>query len=211
MINFYLKDLQLGNFKKHCEWLHNNELPETDTYCPDCNTLILDNNTLKTWICYNCFRTFTQVEIIELNPNSKHCLRCNKKIMWYAEYCGDCTNKNYKIGRHFIGKIRLIYTKMNNVREFTCNYKWDYYEYDCRERQLKEINKTINSLKSLKKSIKNVDSYYDRIKPIKEEKGFGRWERRKSNDIKFGIKILKKEKELIKIKKSKKNVQKTKN
>lgn len=196
-IAFYIDDLQLDKFDKYCKWLHNNELPERDTFCSDCGEQIYKNYTMNTWICYNCYKTFKKEEIIDLNPHSKNCKHCEKKIMWFAEYCGDCRNKNYKIGKYFIEKIKLIYTKIDSVHEFLCNYKWAYYEYNYKERQLKEINKVITSLKSLKKSIKNVDSYYDKIKPINEKKGSVRWERKHNNNIKYNIKILKKEKEMI--------------
>ena len=195
IVDFYLKDLQLDKFDHYCKWLHNNELPERDTYCPDCKTLILHNRTLETWICYDCFRTFTKEEIINLDPNSKNCEYCGKKIMWHSEVCGICNNKRYQLGDLMKVKFKLIRNKMDNLIESLFHYKWSYYPYKYKKKQLKEIRKLNRSLTSLTKLIINVDFYFDKIK-IKEKKGSMRWERKRVNNIKFGIKILKKEKEL---------------
>ena len=201
-IDFYLKDLQLDNFDKYCEWLHNNELPETDTYCPDCKTQILHNSTLSVCICYNCFRVFTREEIIKLSPHSKNCEVCGKRIMWHSDVCGVCNDKQYRFGDFMKVRFRLIRDKMDNVIESIFHYKWSYYPYKYKERQLKEIKKLNRSLTRLSKLIKNIDVYFGKIKPV-NKKGSERWERRCQNNIKFGIKILKKESQLIKLDKIK--------
>ena len=195
MVDFYLKGLHLDKFDSHCKWLHNCESPERDTYCPDCNIIILHNNTLETWICYDCFRTFTKKEIINLDPNSKNCEICGKKIMWHSEVCSICYDKRYQLGDLMKVKFKLIHNKMDNLIESLFHYKWCYYPYKYKEKQLKEIRKLNRSLTSLTKLIKNVDILFDKINP-KEKKGSVRWERKCSNNIKFSIKILKKEKEL---------------
>ncbi|KKN18351.1 hypothetical protein LCGC14_0956710 [marine sediment metagenome] len=193
-VDFYLKELQLGKFDKYCEWLHNNELPTTDTFCPDCKSQIYDNSTLNIWICYGCFKTFTKKEIIKLNPHSRDCEICGKRIMWYADVCGICNNRQYIFGDFMKVKFKLINNKMDNLIESIFHYKWSYYPYKKKAEQLKEIKRLNRSLISLTKLIENVDIYFDKIKSKKEKKGYSRWERRCQNNIKFGIKILKKEK-----------------
>jgi len=195
-IDFYLKGLRLDNFDKHCEWLHNNELPETDTFCPDCNTQIYDNCTLSIWICCDCFRSFTKKEIIKLSPHSKNCEVCGKRIMWLAEVCDICNNRQYIFGDFMKVKFQLIQDKMDNLIESIFHYKWSYYPYRMKEEQLKEIKRLNRSLISLTKIIKNVDIYFDKIKSKKEKKGYSRWDKKRQNDIKYGIKILKKEREI---------------
>jgi len=195
-VDFYLENLQLGNFDKHCEWLHNNELPATDVYCPDCKTQVYSNCTMNTWICYTCFRTFTKEEIIGLDPNSKECELCKKKIMWWVDVCGVCKNKQYKIGDFMKGKLSFITNKMYRINESIFHYKWSFYEFKYKETQIKNINNLVRSLERFKKIIENIDVYSDKIKPT-IKKGSKRWKIRQQNTIKFGIKVLKKEKRLI--------------
>ena len=89
----------LNSLDNYLKWIHNNELPELDCFCPDCNGQIFSNLTISKDLCYNCFRFFTKEEIIEINPNSRNCVYCKKKIMWHSEVCGTCNDKQYQLAK----------------------------------------------------------------------------------------------------------------